>query len=72
MSRHSTAFSVSPSVSSSSRQANSPFAPTLTHHHYSRKWAVAYVTEACYKYNVRKTTDAFERLIRRAIGAESR
>lgn len=23
-----------------------------THHHYSRQWAVAYVTEACFKYNV--------------------
>ena len=41
-----------------------------THHHYTPKWAVAYVAEACYKYNVRKTTDAFERLIGRAIGAE--
>ena len=41
------------------------------HHHYTRKWAPAYVVEACYKYNMRKSTDAFERLIGIAIGAET-
>lgn len=42
-----------------------------THHHYTRKWAVAYVAEAAFKYNMRMTTDSFERLVGVAIGAES-
>ena len=41
-----------------------------THHHYTRKWAVAYVAEAAFKYNMRMTTDSFERLVGVAIGAE--
>jgi len=42
-----------------------------THHHYTRKWTVAYVAEAAFKYNMRKTTDSFERLIGIAIKAEN-
>ena len=30
------------------------------HHHYSRTHAHAYVTEACYKYNIRKMPNAFQ------------
>jgi len=30
------------------------------HHHYSRTHAHAYVTEACYKYNIRKLPNAFQ------------
>lgn len=25
-----------------------------TYHHYTRKWAIAYVVEACFKYNMRR------------------
>lgn len=41
-----------------------------THHQYSRKWAIAYIVEACFKYNMRKAPDTFERLLGIAIGAE--
>ena len=41
-----------------------------THHHYSRKYAFGYVAEAVYKYNARRASDSFERLIGLAIGAE--
>ena len=37
------------------------------HHHYSRKFAPAYVIEACYKYNIRKSTDAFGSFLRSAV-----
>ncbi len=38
-----------------------------THHHYSRKHAAAYVTEACYKYKNRKASDPFSAFIRAAV-----
>lgn len=38
------------------------------HHHYSRKWADHYISEAAYKYNHRKTPDAFSGLVRHMAG----
>ena len=35
-----------------------------THHKYSREHAGAYVTEACYKYNIRNLANPFESFIR--------
>ena len=37
------------------------------HHHYSREHAAAYVVEACYKYNVRKSANPFADFIRGAV-----
>ena len=39
------------------------------HHHYSRKFAPAYVIEACFKYNIRKSPDAFNSFLRSAVMA---
>lgn len=39
-----------------------------THHHYSNSFALAYTIEACYKYNIRKSANAFSSLIRSALG----
>ena len=38
------------------------------HHHYSRIWAVAYVIEACFKYNARNQTNPFGRFLQSAMG----
>lgn len=40
-----------------------------THHHYSRKYMPLYVAEACYKYNIRKNSDAFAGSISMFVGA---
>ncbi len=40
-----------------------------THHHYSRKHAWAYIAEACYKYNLRGTQDAFGAFMRGTVAA---
>lgn len=37
------------------------------HHHYTRKHAPAYLTEACYKYNKRKVNNLFGAFIREAV-----
>jgi transposase-like protein len=34
-----------------------------SHHHYSRKYLHLYIAEACYKYNVRNSADAFGGMI---------
>lgn len=39
------------------------------HHFYSRKYARLYIGEACYKYNARKTKDAFGEMIGLMVGA---
>ena len=38
-----------------------------THHHYTKGFALAYVAEACFKYNVRKVSDPFSAFIRSAV-----
>ena len=38
-----------------------------SHHHYSKRHAHAYITEACYKYNARKAADPFGAFIREAV-----
>ncbi len=38
-----------------------------SHHHYTRAHIWAYVAEACFKYNVRKSTDAFGAFMRTAM-----
>ena len=40
-----------------------------THHHYSDAYAVAYVVESCYKYNIRRLDDAFGAFLRGAVQA---
>ena len=42
-----------------------------THHHYTRKWAMAYIAESAFKYNMRKVTDPFGVLLRRALKVEA-
>lgn len=37
------------------------------HHHYSREHAAAYIVEACYKYNIRKSANPFADFIRGAV-----
>lgn len=37
------------------------------HHHYSREHAAAYIIEACYKYNIRKSANPFADFIRGAV-----
>ena len=37
------------------------------HHHYSKRHAHAYVTEACYKYNIRKLGNPFSAFLRDAV-----
>ena len=39
-----------------------------THHHYSDDYALAYAIEACYKYNIRKSSNVFDSFIQSAIG----
>jgi len=39
------------------------------HHHYSKRHAHAYVTEACYKFNVRDNPQAFDVFLRDAMAA---
>ncbi len=39
------------------------------HHHYSKRHAHAYVTEACYKYNVRESANPFSAFLRDAVAA---
>ena len=39
------------------------------HHHYSRKFASAYVIEACFKYNIRNSLDPFNSFLRSAVAA---
>ena len=38
-----------------------------SHHHYSHAHAIAYTIEACYKYNIRSATNAFDSFIRGAV-----
>ena len=38
-----------------------------SHHHYTRKHADAYVSEACYKYSARSQTDAFGAFIQKTV-----
>ncbi len=40
-----------------------------SHHHYSRKYMPLYIAEACYKYNWRKASDAFDGSLRLFVGA---
>lgn len=40
-----------------------------SHHHYSRKYMPLYIAEACYKYNRRRSGDAFDGSIRAFVGA---
>ncbi len=40
-----------------------------SHHHYSRKYMPLYIAEACFKYNMRKSTVAFERSMQMFVGA---
>lgn len=40
-----------------------------SHHHDSRKYMPLYIAEACYKYNRRKSPDAFAGAIRQFVGA---
>lgn len=42
-----------------------------SHHHYSRKYMPLYIAEACYKYNRRKSSDAFEGSVRLFVGASA-
>lgn len=37
------------------------------HHHYSREHAAAYIIEACFKYNNRRSPDAFDNFLRTAV-----
>ena len=37
------------------------------HHHYSKEHAAAYIVEACYKYNIRKSSNPFADFIRGAV-----
>jgi hypothetical protein len=37
------------------------------HHHYSRTYTHLYITEACYKYNIRNRTDQFGDFVRLAF-----
>ena len=39
------------------------------HHHYSKTHALAYVVEACFKYNARKRGDVFQNFMRQAMAA---
>lgn len=39
------------------------------HHHYSEKYMPLYITEACYKYNKRKSADAFGGMLATMVGA---
>lgn len=39
------------------------------HHHYSRKYMPLYISEACYKYNKRKETNAFGKLLATMVQA---
>ncbi len=39
------------------------------HHHYSREHSVAYVTEACFKYNCRDLSDPFGAFLRGTVAA---
>ncbi len=39
------------------------------HHHYSKTHALAYVVEACFKYNARKRGDVFQNVMRQAMAA---
>ena len=38
-----------------------------THHHYTDEHSIAYVVEACYKYNVRSQDRVFERFLEGAV-----
>ena len=38
-----------------------------THHHYSPGFAMAYVVESCFKYNIRKLSDPFGAFIRATV-----
>ena len=40
-----------------------------THHHYTKGFALAYVVEACFKYNNRGKSNVFESFIREAVAA---
>ena len=40
-----------------------------SHHHYSRKYMPLYISEACYKYNRRKSPTAFGDSVRMFVGA---
>lgn len=39
------------------------------HHHYSRKYMSLYISEACYKYNKRRSKDGFGGLLATMVGA---
>ena len=39
------------------------------HHHYSKKYMQLYISEACYKYNKRKSADAFGGMLATMVGA---
>jgi transposase-like protein len=40
-----------------------------SHHHYSRKYMNLYIAEACYKFNCRKSPDAFGTALAAMVGA---
>jgi len=40
-----------------------------SHHHYSKRYMPLYIAEACYKYNKRSSTQAFEESIAAFVGA---
>jgi transposase-like protein len=40
-----------------------------SHHHYSRKYMPLYIAEACYKFNRRSSTTAFDDSVRMFVGA---
>lgn len=40
-----------------------------SHHHYSRKYMPLYIAEACYKYNRRSSSTAFDDSVRMFVGA---
>lgn len=42
-----------------------------SHHHYSRKYMPLYIAEACFKYNRRNESNAFEGAVRMFVGAAS-
>ena len=39
-----------------------------SHHHYTPEWAVAYVIEACFKYNARNLKDSFGGFLQSVMG----
>ena len=42
-----------------------------THHHYTRQWAIAYVVEACFKYNMRRVTDPYGVFLKAAVKVQA-